>query len=76
MPTRANTSPPTRCGRDHAGNHHQARQFPLIMLPGGFAVDAKFMEVIRLLALDHVPLLKPNTEYVAGRSLAPNTGNC
>ena len=40
-------------------------QFPLIMLPGGFAVDAKFMEVIRLLALDHIPLLKPDTEYEA-----------
>ena len=34
-------------------------QFPLVMLPGGFAVDAKFMEVIRLLALDHIPLLMP-----------------
>ena len=48
----------------HKGEHIPA-QFPLIMLPGGFAVDAKFMEVIRLLALDHIPLLKPDTAYEA-----------
>jgi hypothetical protein len=40
-------------------------QFPLVMLAGGFAVDAKFMEVIRLQALDHIPLLKPDTAYEA-----------
>ena len=40
-------------------------QFPLVMLAGGFAVDAKFMEVIRLQALDHIPLLKADTAYEA-----------
>ncbi|QLQ25155.1 MAG: hypothetical protein HZT41_10025 [Dechloromonas sp.] len=40
-------------------------QFPLVTLPGGFAADAKFMDVIRLLALDHIPLLKPDTAYEA-----------
>jgi hypothetical protein len=40
-------------------------QFPLVMLPGGFAVAAKFMEVIRLQALDRIPLLKPDTAYEA-----------
>ena len=38
-------------------------KFPLVMLPGGFAVDVKFMEVIRLLALDHIPLLMRDAEY-------------
>lgn len=40
-------------------------QFPLVMLPGGFAVDAKYMDVIRLLALDHIPFLKRDTAYEA-----------
>jgi hypothetical protein len=40
-------------------------QFPAVMLPGGIAADAKFMEVIRLLALDHIPLLKPGAAYKA-----------
>jgi hypothetical protein len=40
-------------------------KFPLIMLPGGFAVDAKFMDVIRLLALDHIPLLMRDGDYKA-----------
>ena len=40
-------------------------QFPLVMLPGGFSADAKFMDVIRLMALDHIPLLKPGAEYEA-----------
>jgi hypothetical protein len=40
-------------------------QFPLVMLPGGFAVHAEFMEVIRLQALDHIPLLSRNTPYKA-----------
>jgi hypothetical protein len=40
-------------------------QFPLVMLPGGFAVHAKFMDVIRLLALDHIPLLIRDKAYEA-----------
>ena len=40
-------------------------QFPLVMLAGGFAVHAKFMEVIRLQALDHIPLLNLDTAYEA-----------
>jgi hypothetical protein len=46
-------------------NVNQPMQFPLVMLPGGFAVDAKFMEVIRLTALDHIPQLTRNTSYEA-----------
>jgi len=40
-------------------------QFPLVMLPGGFAVHTKFMDVIRLLALDHIPLLIRDKAYEA-----------
>ena len=39
--------------------------FPLVMLPGGFAVHPKFMEVIRLQALDHIPLLSRDRTYEA-----------